>query len=281
MTYTWTDNAMQGGATCDVDKVNDNLMYLRYENTSVGRNFIDGLILSNNSSDNEHDIDISVGECIDSTNSIKINFDSILTKQIDANWQEGSNLGGFPSGLTLSTNTWYHVFVISKADGTVDAGFDSSLDASNLLDDATDYTYYRRIGSVLTDASSNIIQFVQTGDYFKWKTGNIYGVIIYGSTNVPTTGTDVTVSAPTGIKTRPILDYWCSNSSTRDVDLYILDKNTGAGHHSHIYDSVDRPTQAFDDIFTSTASQIQIYATHANTTTYIYTQGYIDSRGKE
>lgn len=29
-TYTWTDNAMQGGSACDVDKVNDNLMHLKY-----------------------------------------------------------------------------------------------------------------------------------------------------------------------------------------------------------------------------------------------------------
>lgn len=29
-TYTWTDNAMQGGTACDVDKVNENLMHLKY-----------------------------------------------------------------------------------------------------------------------------------------------------------------------------------------------------------------------------------------------------------
>lgn len=34
-TYTWTDNAMQGGTACDVDKVNDNLMHLKYD-TSGG-----------------------------------------------------------------------------------------------------------------------------------------------------------------------------------------------------------------------------------------------------
>lgn len=28
-TYTWTDNAMRSGSTCDVDKVADNLMYLK------------------------------------------------------------------------------------------------------------------------------------------------------------------------------------------------------------------------------------------------------------
>lgn len=34
-TYTWTDNAMQGGAACDVDKVNSNLMHLKYDNISI------------------------------------------------------------------------------------------------------------------------------------------------------------------------------------------------------------------------------------------------------
>lgn len=31
-TYTWTDNAMRGGSACDVDKVADNLMHLKYDN---------------------------------------------------------------------------------------------------------------------------------------------------------------------------------------------------------------------------------------------------------
>lgn len=31
-TYTWTDDMMRSGSTCDVDKVADNLMYLKYDN---------------------------------------------------------------------------------------------------------------------------------------------------------------------------------------------------------------------------------------------------------
>ena len=31
MTYTWTDDAMKSGTTCDVDKANDNLMHLKYD----------------------------------------------------------------------------------------------------------------------------------------------------------------------------------------------------------------------------------------------------------
>lgn len=34
-TYTWTDNAMQGGTACDVDKVNDNLMHLKYNSAGI------------------------------------------------------------------------------------------------------------------------------------------------------------------------------------------------------------------------------------------------------
>lgn len=33
-TYTWTDNAMRSGSTCDVDKVADNLMHLKYNASS-------------------------------------------------------------------------------------------------------------------------------------------------------------------------------------------------------------------------------------------------------
>jgi hypothetical protein len=35
MTYTWTDNAMQSGTACNVDTANENLMYLKYNATSL------------------------------------------------------------------------------------------------------------------------------------------------------------------------------------------------------------------------------------------------------
>lgn len=36
-TYTWTDNMMRSGSSCDVDKVADNLMHLKYENPKATR----------------------------------------------------------------------------------------------------------------------------------------------------------------------------------------------------------------------------------------------------
>jgi|GEM_PF-6439785 len=63
-----------------------------------------GLLLSNNSSDPSHDIDISVGACLDSTNAAFLVLSTGLTKQIDAAWAQGTDAGGFPSGLTLETS---------------------------------------------------------------------------------------------------------------------------------------------------------------------------------
>lgn len=141
---------------------------------------INGLITSNNGTDADHDLDITSGVCVDSSNSEFIDLASALTKQIDANWVAGNNAGGFPSTLTLSADTWYAVFVIKHADGTVDAGFDTSITATNLLSDSG-YSFYRRIGWVRTDASSNILGFEQTGPRFIWDAVSSEGSINDGA----------------------------------------------------------------------------------------------------
>lgn len=134
--------------------------------------YIDGLIMSNDT-DADHDISFSVGEAgmvnsVTSTTTVLGSNASAFVKQIDNDWAAGTAAGGFPSGLTLSADTWYHCFGISQDDGTLDFGFDTATTASNLRSDATGYNHYRRVGSVLTDSSSNIIAFIQFGDYFQW-----------------------------------------------------------------------------------------------------------------
>ena len=124
------------------------------------RGYIDGLIMSNDA-DADHDISIAVGVCRDAGNDVSILFNTAMIKQIDAAWAAGTNAGGFPTGLgVVAADTWYHNFIIMKLDGTVDSGFDTSLIATNLLADATDFVYYRRIGSVLTDGANDIYQFI-------------------------------------------------------------------------------------------------------------------------
>ena len=137
-------------------------------------NFITGLEISNGA-DTANDIEISIGNCQDSTNTTRLKLLSVLTKQIDVDWQEGNNAGGFPSTLSI-TDDWYRFFLIGKSDGTVDAGFDTigNSDASALLNDATGYTLYRQIGWVKVYESSpsnyRIVNFVYDSnlDLYLW-----------------------------------------------------------------------------------------------------------------
>ncbi len=128
--------------------------------------FISGLV-PNAAAEAEHDITISTGEARSAVASslVRILLASALTKQIDADWVAGNNAGGLATGArsvadTPDADTWYHLFVIkNNSTGVVDGGYDTSLTATNLLTDATGYTEFRRIGSVLVDSSSNLIAF--------------------------------------------------------------------------------------------------------------------------
>jgi len=133
---------------------------------SLGRSYLAGLGLSRGT-DSDHDIDIAVGVARDADDSTDLELKSALTKQIDADWAVGNDNGGFPSGLTLSSSTWYHVFLVDDSNGDTDAGFDTSITAINLLSD-TGGSKYRRLGSIRTDGSSNILAFTQVGDRFYW-----------------------------------------------------------------------------------------------------------------
>ncbi len=142
----------------------------------VPRGYIDGIITSN-AADTDHDITFGVGLLRDQTDANTISFGTLITKQSDVGgvgeggggWVVGTNAAGFPSALTRTADTWYHLFVLKNpTSGVVDCGFDSNLIATNLLADATGFTLWRRVGAVLMDSSINIIQYTQTRDYFAW-----------------------------------------------------------------------------------------------------------------
>ena len=152
-----------------------------------------GLELSNNATDAANDIDIAVGACRDKSNTYNMSLSSGLTKQIDAAWTAGTNAGGLFSG-TVAADTWYHVFLIRKdSDGTIDAGFDTSVSAANR---PAGYSSYKWIGAVLTDATPAIIAFKQVNDTFYWDKM----VIDYEVSTPPTAATPVPMSSPLGIE---------------------------------------------------------------------------------
>jgi len=125
------------------------------------RGALSGFVPSVAGGDPDHDITISAGGARSSDGTASLERASPITKKIDVDFAEGDNQGGFPSALSLAANTWYHKFIIGRtSDAVVDAGFDSNLSAINLLNDATGFSTFRNVGSVLTDSSANIIGFV-------------------------------------------------------------------------------------------------------------------------
>jgi len=134
------------------------------------RSYLSGFKLSNNSSDDENDIDIAAGACRDVNNVTDIIMNIGITKRLDATWTAGTAAGGRSSVSPLNTTDWYHVYAIKSTTGeTVDAMFylgpEASV-ASAIL--PTGYTYYRRIGSIITNSTPAIEQFTQYGDKFTW-----------------------------------------------------------------------------------------------------------------
>ncbi len=254
------------------------------------RGYIDGLIMSNTVGDTEHDISISVGKCRDSGDANSILFNAAMVKQIDVNWAEGTNEGGFPAGLGLAIDTWYHFYIIMSADGTkIDAGFDTSLTAVNLLGDATDYFLYRRIGSVLTDGSSNIIAFHQDGDYFEWDVR----VTDVNQANPGVAAVLATISVPTGMKIRAHLSVGVLDATVGAVWGLILtdpDANATAPSSSTMADLLIpacgggvSSVAVVMYVVTNTSSQIryELSYTAADVDLYITTKGWLDQRGKD
>jgi hypothetical protein len=192
-----------------------------------------GLLLSNNTSDASHDIDIAAGICRDSTNASFIVLASALTKQIDAEWAEGDDAGGFPSGLSLAANTFYRVFAIyNPTTDTTDAGFDTSASAANLLADASGYTKYRQIGWVLTDASSQIVKFFDdTDSHVIWDAP----VQDRSRTNLSETAELVTISAPPGSRANLTLPLNCSSGSADLFGLITETRQTDTTPTSTVY----------------------------------------------
>lgn len=153
------------------------------------------IIISNNGSDADHDIDIAAGAVVDDTQATVITV-AALTKQADATFAEGTNQGGFVTGESLPTSGTVHVWAIAKADGTADVCFNNNASSGLSPTLPAGFTLKRRIGSLLTDGSANIVAFLQTGRFFaRDSLANLYSGSI-GSV----AGVLVDAGAPDGLK---------------------------------------------------------------------------------
>ena len=190
---------------------------------------ISALVLSNDT-DTNHDINVTAGAGRNAANDGDLVLASEQTKQIDASWATGDDAGGLSSALTVATNTWYHLFLVLIS-GTVEVGFDTSVVAANLI--ASDgATKFRRIGSVLTNGSANIIGFIS----FETAGGGlefVWGTIVadFSDTNPGTTSQTPALSTPLGIETQAKISAIAldaNSAGTDDVLGLVTAVDTGA-----------------------------------------------------
>jgi hypothetical protein len=250
--------------------------------TPLPRGYIDGLILSNNSTDAEHDIDISAGKARDEDDEANLTLAATLTKAIDSAWAVGDGNGGLDTG-TVTTASWYHIFLIRRSDtGVVDALFSTSATAPTM---PTNYDQQRRIGAVLTDGSSNIIAFVQLGDEFLWD-------VVVSDRNGADPGTSAvltTLDVPTGVQVRANVSVPLSDTTPAATTNIIVSSPDQAdtAPTDNLRDAAvgtdNFRTTVTKLVRTDTSARIRTRLSNsdAGVILQVLTHGWVDRRGKE
>jgi hypothetical protein len=177
--------------------------------------------------------------------------------------------------------------VISNADGTtVDAGFDTSLTASNLLADSG-LTLYRRVGAVYVNGSGLIDQFYQVGDSFFWDVMVNAWTVGGGGTGRATH----TVRTPLGLETVAMMSIGVADTDGKNVFMLITNPDqtntapSSVAAHVRVNPDGSDNDNAWSTVFvkTNSASEIsrRISSSQSSTTSYGITQGWIDRRGQD
>lgn len=213
-----------------------------------------GLWTQNNAADANNDIDFLAGAARSDDDLHNIKLSATVTKRLDAAWAAGNNAGGLFAGAKAN-DTWYHCFVlVNQSNGVVDAGFDTSITAANK---PVGYSA-RRVSSVLTDGSGNIIAFIQIGRWMQWLTPT-------SDVNVTlsTTSQTFTISTPPGVS---VLAKLSASAIGNDAYVYVrhpsavdLAPGSSAGHLVSIGNSTasasDNSAGEFE-VLTNTSSQV-------------------------
>jgi hypothetical protein len=238
------------------------------------QSYLVGLQLSNDGTSPNSVIDVTAGQCRDSTNTYNITLGA-FTKSTAGSWAAGSGSNGMGNGLTVTANTWYHVHAIINS-GSSDVYFDTSVTAANA---PSSTTAYRRLGSIFVGASTHITPFFQFGDEFRW----ITGIESQAGTSIGTTpalysvpvppGVQVWVSALWGVSNSSAqvsMEAWCPSLGNSVTYQYVV-VSPGAGAYGY----------SNWNVLTNTAQQIYASASSNSSTTQIYVFGWIDRRGRD
>jgi len=239
--------------------------------------FSNPIIIANNATDSNNDIDFPSGNFQFSDGSGQAYLPSLLTKRLDASWVAGTNQGGLFSG-TKAINTWYYCFAIyNPTTLAVDVGFDISSVGANI---PAGFTKSRYIHAIRTNVSGNIIQgYWFANGRFKYSSN----ITETPSATFLTTDSTFNILVPP-IKVQPILHwFWQGNAGSAITQKLTFTSNL-TGEYScqaitsgggvgflHYFDSVVNNMIINDSIIKYKAATAV-----AGLQTNCYNMGYID-----
>ncbi len=244
---------------------------------SFMRGYLGGLTLSGGGSTT---LTINAGVACSDDFTTLMKLPSNYTKTFAA-WAVGSAQGGLDTGAIAGT-TLYHVYVIERPDtGVVDIAISASATTVTTGGNIpAAYTKQRRIGSIRTDATPNILAFTQTGDEF----------ILAASLQDISTSTLTTSSSTFGtsgppnsellfraafsvasgtpaVVIRSLLENDVAPSLASGLVTQILNGSTGVGG-GHLR------------VRLNGSSQLAARSSAASTTLTVQTYGWVDTRGR-
>lgn len=227
-------------------------------------------------------LSVAAGECADAAQTAVMQLPSSMVKTTAA-WAAGSGSGGLDTG-SIAASTTYHWYVIQNPiSGAADVVFSTSASAPTL---PSGFTRYRRIGSLMTNGSSQWIGFVQDGDLFQL----LNPVMDISATNPGASAVTATLgSVPNGLRMRALVTIGIQSTSASEM-LYVSDLSSndmapdgGNAPSASVRAAVASVTNfAPLSVMTNPSRQVRYRcsAGAATTSVRICTLGWEDTRGR-
>jgi hypothetical protein len=249
-------------------------------------NYIGGLTISNDATTPATYIQVATGGATSDDGGTTMLLGG-LRKYCNGPWVVGPGSGALDTGSALASITWYHVFLIHRIDTGVSDILISTSPTAPVM--PLYYGKKRRLGSIKTDASGNILAFTQRGDRFLWGNAGYDGGSGANGISIPTAPTPITIAAaPAGVVTEVYLSAQLWNNATANtaVELSSPDQQPiPATYFQNLVTLLNGVAAGDFYIRTNTSGQIEIYGNRVLTGTgnyglWIIARGWIDNRGK-
>jgi hypothetical protein len=257
---------------CSAGNLNDALRQALADTKSMQNalsGYLFGLTLSNDGTSPNTVIDVAAGTAMDDTSQALI-----VAGAGSINFAT-TGAGGLDVG-TVAVNSWYHCYVIMKADGTVSWLASTSLTPTM----PSGYTYKRRIGSVSTQGAAVLIPFKQTGDIFIAPTSTHD----LSSVHPPTASRSfVTLWVPRGVKVTALFRADITDPTSQTAVVFTSPDETDNPAQAGFADMANGTTFTVAGMFqkvTNTSGQIGYRGSSATTVLNLSTYGWVDTRGR-